>query len=93
MLAALDEAIAPPAVVVLRGPQDQLTEWKRKISGHYWPWTLTLGLSTQAGKLPPALDKPVKDGVNAWVCSGVKCLEPIDDFSCLERVCKSPELI
>jgi uncharacterized protein YyaL (SSP411 family) len=93
LLAALDEAIAPPAVVVLRGPQDQLTEWKRKISGHYWPWTLTLGLPAQAGRLPPALDKPVKDGVNAWVCSGVKCLEPIDDFSCLERVCKSPELI
>ncbi|MCZ2173020.1 MAG: hypothetical protein LC110_00615, partial [Burkholderiales bacterium] len=93
LLAALDEAIVPPAVVVLRGPQDQLAEWKRKISGRYWPWTLTLGLPAQAGKLPPALDKPVKEGVNAWVCSGVKCLEPMDDFSCLERVCKSPELI
>ena len=93
LLAALDEAIVPPAVVVLRGPEDQLTEWKRKISGHYWPWALTLGLPAQAGKLPPALDKPLKEGVNAWVCSGVKCLEPMDDFSCLERVCKSPELI
>lgn len=93
LLAALDEAIAPPAVVVLRGPQDQLIEWKRKIAERYWPWTLTLGLPAQAGKLPPALDKPVKEGVNAWVCSGVKCLEPIDDFPCLERVCKSPELI
>jgi len=93
LLAALDEAIVPPAVVVLRGPQGQLTEWKRKISERYWPWALTLGLPAQAAKLPPALDKPLKDGVNAWVCSGVKCLEPIDDFSCLERVCKSPELI
>ncbi len=93
LLAALDEAIVPPAVVVLRGPQDQLTEWKRKISERYWPWTLTLGVPAQADELPPALNKPLKDGVNAWVCSGVKCLEPIDDFSCLERVCKSPELI
>jgi uncharacterized protein YyaL (SSP411 family) len=93
LLGALEEAIVPPVIVVLRGPQDQLTEWKRKISERYWPWTLTLGLPAQAGKLPLALDKPVKDGVNAWVCSGVKCLEPIDDFSCLERVCKSPELI
>ena len=32
LLAALDEAIAPPAIVVLRGPEDQLTEWKRKIA-------------------------------------------------------------
>jgi uncharacterized protein YyaL (SSP411 family) len=93
MLAALDEAIVPPAVVVLRGPQNQLTEWTRKIAERYWPWTLTLGLPDSLGTLPATLDKPVKDGVNAWVCSGVKCLEPIDDFSCLERVCKSPELI
>ncbi|BBO19417.1 MAG: thioredoxin domain-containing protein [Rhodocyclaceae bacterium] len=93
LLAALDEAIVPPAVVVLRGPQDQLAEWKRKISGRYWPWALTLGLPAQAGTLPPALNKPLKEGVNAWVCSGVTCLEPIDDFPCLERVCKSPELI
>ncbi|MDT3737476.1 MAG: thioredoxin domain-containing protein [Denitratisoma sp.] len=93
LLAALDEAIVPPAVVVLRGPHAQLTEWTKKISERYWPWTLTLGLPAQAGQLPPALDKPLKEGVNAWVCSGVKCLEPIDDFSCLERVCKSPELI
>ncbi|CAG0931194.1 MAG: hypothetical protein EFKGCFLK_00357 [Rhodocyclaceae bacterium] len=93
LLAALDEAIVPPVVVVLRGPQDQLAEWKRKISGHYWPWALALGLPAQAGALPTSLDKPARKGVNAWVCSGVKCLEPIDDFSCLERVCKSPELI
>jgi hypothetical protein len=93
MLAALDEAIVPPAVVVLRGPQDQLTEWKKKIAGHYWPSTLSLALPPESVKLPPALDKPGKNGVNAWVCSGVKCLEPIDDFSCLQRVCKSPELI
>ena len=93
LIMALEEAITPPAIVVLRGPGDQLIDWKRKVSARYWPWAMLLGLPADPGKLPPALDKPLKEGVNAWVCSGVKCLEPIDDFSCLERVCKSPELI
>ncbi|MBI4989295.1 MAG: thioredoxin domain-containing protein [Rhodocyclales bacterium] len=93
LIMALEEALTPPAIVVLRGPPDQLPDWQGKIAAHYWPWAIALGLPASAGKLPPALDKPLKDGVNAWVCSGVKCLEPIDDFSCLERVCKSPELI
>jgi uncharacterized protein YyaL (SSP411 family) len=93
LIMALEEAVTPPAIVVLRGPEDQLIDWKRKFSDRYWPWAMLLGLPANSGKLPPALDKPLKEGVNAWVCSGVKCLEPIDDFSCLERVCKSPELI
>ncbi len=93
LIMALEEAITPPAVVVLRGPVNQLIDWQGKIAAHYWPWVMSLGLPENPGKLPPTLDKPLKDDVNAWVCSGVKCLEPIDDFSCLERVCKSPELI
>jgi uncharacterized protein YyaL (SSP411 family) len=93
LIMALEEAVTPPSIVVLRGPEDQLIDWKRKFSDRYWPWAMLLGLPANSGKLPPALDKPLKEGVNAWVCSGVKCLEPIDDFSCLERVCKSPELI
>ena len=94
LLTALEEVITPPAIVVLRGPRVQLADWKRKTAAHDWPWALTLALPEDApGKLPVLLDKPLKDHVNAWVCSGVKCLEPIDDYSCLERVCKTPELI
>ena len=93
LLMALEEAITPPVIVALRGHNRQLTDWQGKISGFYWPWAMVLGLPSSLHKLPAALDKPLKEAVNAWVCSGVKCLEPIDDFSCLERVCKSPELI
>ncbi len=94
LLMALEEAVTPPTMVVLRGKTDQLTDWQRKIAACYWPWTITLGLpDVPQGKLPAALDKPLKDNVNAWVCSGVKCLEPINDYTCLERVCKTPDLI
>ncbi len=93
LLMALEECLLPPTLVVLRGPESQLAEWNAKIAARPWPWTFALGVPSAAGKLPAVLDKPWRDGVNAWVCCGVKCLEPIDDFSCLERVCKSPELI
>ena len=93
LLMALEEAIHPPSVVVLRGAAGQVADWQRRIAAAYRPWTMVLGLPDGLRDLPPSLDKPLKRGVNAWVCSGVKCLEPIDDFSCLERVCKSRELI
>jgi len=94
LLMALEEAVNPPAIVVLRGPQEQLTDLKSKISARYWPWAIMLALPADLpGKLPASLDKPLNEDVNAWVCSGVKCLEPINDYACLERVCKSPELI
>jgi uncharacterized protein YyaL (SSP411 family) len=28
--------------------------------------------------LPPVLAKPATDAVNAWVCEGVTCLQPVD---------------
>ena len=93
LLVALEEALVPPTLVILRGPEAQLAEWNGKIASRPWPWVIALGLPAEAGKLPAALDKPLREGVNAWVCSGVKCLEPIGDLTCLERVCKSPELI
>jgi hypothetical protein len=93
LLMALEEAIHPPTVVVLRGAAGQVADWQRRIAAACRPWTMVLGLPDGLQGLPPPLDKPLKRDVNAWVCSGVKCLEPIDEFSCLERVCKSRELI
>ncbi len=93
LIMALEEGLCPPTLVILRGPKSQLHEWKEIISDKPWPWVMAFALSDQPGKLPAVLDKPLREDVNAWVCSGVKCLEPTDDFSCLERVCKSPELL
>ena len=93
LLMALEEALNPPAIVVLRGEKQQLIDWQKKLSETYRPWMLVLAIPAGLRGLPSALDKPSRPGVNAWVCSGVKCLEPIDDLFCLERVCKSPELI
>jgi hypothetical protein len=59
----------------------------RGVLGH-----VVLGMDARADQLqyaqrglPPALDKPVRPGVNGWVCRGVECLAPIGGLDELVR--------
>lgn len=92
LLTALGEHLVPARIVVLRGPDAQVGEWLRRLAAVAGADTLVLALTESASGLPGVLDHPVPSRVNAWVCSGVKCLAPIDDFACLERVCKGADL-
>ena len=77
LLLALEEAIAPPRVVVLRGPAEQMREWRRSLDRAYLPTTVILAVVPGEAELPPLLAKPAVSGaVNAWVCHGVTCLPP-----------------
>jgi hypothetical protein len=82
---ALAEHCDPPAVVVLRGDAPALIRWQRTLAGHYVPASLVVGIDTAQRGLPAALDKPVRPGVNAWVCRGVNCLAPIGELDGLVR--------
>ena len=93
LLTMLEEHLNPPSIVILRGPEEEVRGWQRRLDGEYLPRALMLGLAGRLKDLPPTLQKPYTERVNAWVCSGVKCLEPIADFAALERVCKAAELI
>ncbi|MBC7945632.1 MAG: thioredoxin domain-containing protein, partial [Burkholderiales bacterium] len=89
---ALEQALKPPQIVVLRGKStDDLALWQRALQAHYLPNTLTLAIPAGATNLPVALDKPASETVNAWVCRGVTCLPPIDDLAALIEVCKTSE--
>ncbi|MDO8933668.1 MAG: thioredoxin domain-containing protein [Rhodocyclaceae bacterium] len=83
LLEALAEALEPPTLVLLRGPAVAVRDWQRRLAREWSGLTLALpnGLT-----LPPALDKPESDDVNAWVCSGVTCLAPVNDFNGLRRI-------
>jgi len=81
---ALEEQLAPPAVVVLRG--GDTTAWHRELADRYLPQTMVLAIPPGARELPPVLDKPAGAGVNAWVCHGVKCLPPITELAVLVAV-------
>ncbi|MHB9117082.1 MAG: thioredoxin domain-containing protein [Burkholderiales bacterium] len=91
LLAALEECLLPPLIVVLRGRGAE--EWLRKLNGHYFPRAIVLAVPAGIIGLPDALNKPEPAHVNAWVCSGVSCLSAIDTFPALLQVCSNTENI
>jgi hypothetical protein len=45
-----------------------------------------MGIPSGTDQRPATLDKPAPaSGVQAWVCRGVSCLPPIDNFPEVER--------
>jgi len=84
LLMALEEAVEPPQVVVLRGPAGEVHQWQNTLAQRYLPATLIVAVSGEAAGLPPLLAKPFLPGaVNAWVCQGVTCLPPVDKLETL----------
>ena len=93
LLVALEEAIEPPRIVVLRGPPAQQRQWQEALSQRYLPSTLIFAVSGGATGLPPLLAKPVIPGaVNAWLCQGVTCLPPVDQLETLLDLLKPREI-
>jgi uncharacterized protein len=88
---ALDECLAPPQTVILRGNQEDLARWQTVLARTYRPDTLMVGLARDIAGLPVVLDKaPAADhAVAAWVCRGATCLPPVTNLDALERVLSS----
>ena len=90
LLTALEEALTPTRVVILRGPAEALGEWQRALGRRFRPDTLILALDSTLVDLPPCLDKPVPatnpSQVNAWLCVGVSCLPPASELGTIERL-------
>jgi hypothetical protein len=88
---ALDEYLAPPQIIVLRGVANALAVWRRALAARYRPGTLAVAIPAGVPGLPVALDKaaPAR-GVNAWVCRGVTCLPAIGELDELDRVLSLP---
>jgi len=90
LLAALEEWLVPPRLVVLRGPSAEVAAWQARLGKMQLSGSLTLALPNGLTGLPATLDKPAGDSVNAWVCSGVTCLAPVARWQDLERILAEP---
>jgi uncharacterized protein YyaL (SSP411 family) len=87
LLIALDEHLAPPRIVVLRGAGSEVEAWRRALARIYRPATLVFAIPADATALPGVLAKPVPGaGAVAWVCEGASCGPPIATLSDLERL-------
>jgi len=88
---ALDECLNPPAVLLLRGDEKELTRWKAALDGRFQPTTLVVAVPQNVGRLPPLLDKPVPaTGVSAYLCRGATCLAPVSDMAALQVLLAQP---
>jgi uncharacterized protein len=74
---ALEEWLAPPAVVVLRGPSQDLPVWTTALGTRYRPGVVVIPLGDAAVAGAGVFDKPFGDRVNAWLCRAVTCLPPM----------------
>jgi uncharacterized protein YyaL (SSP411 family) len=93
LMIALEESLAPPTTVILRGEPAASDGWSASLAREYWPSTMVLAIPAGAEGLPAVLDKPGGEpgsgvAVNAWVCQGVTCLLPISDLETLRNTCK-----
>lgn len=80
LLQALNEYLAPPTMVILRGEANQLQEWQAEIRQTYYPHHIFLYLDDTVEALPITLHRNFSPDVNAWVCKGVICSQSIDNL-------------
>jgi len=86
MTMALEDYLAPPQIIILRGKKEFLDEWQRELQQDYLPRSLLLTLPEGIDGLPQYLDRKAAGPVTAWVCKGVECLPPINDLDHLKTV-------
>jgi len=74
LLLALEEALAPVEIIILRGPAVGMDAWTTRLGAS--PRRMVLALPNGTAGLPATLAKPESECVNAWVCRGVTCSAP-----------------
>jgi len=86
MALALDEQLAPPRTLILKGSREALAPWQAELAREFLPDTMVVAIPEGTAGLPPLLDKPPRpEPVNAWLCQGVACLAPIGDLVNLKK--------
>ncbi|HZV63153.1 MAG TPA: thioredoxin domain-containing protein [Methylophilaceae bacterium] len=85
LLMALVEYAEPPVLVILKGPEAEMHQWKLELHKQYLPNVVCLALSPALEDLPASLTRISPQAVNAWVCRGVQCLPPVDSLEGLMR--------
>jgi uncharacterized protein YyaL (SSP411 family) len=92
LLMALDEATRPPAIVILRGRQDELDTWRSELDKVYEPRRLLLAIPAEADDLPAGIaeKRPLAAGTVAYLCRGTTCSAPLTTLGSLIRALRAP---
>jgi uncharacterized protein YyaL (SSP411 family) len=91
MIAALDEFLGPPDIVVLRGEAPDLADWLATARAVYSPKRLVLAIPAGERALPGALAARRPEGAAvAYLCRGTSCGPPLRTIEALAAALASP---
>ncbi|MDE0308543.1 MAG: thioredoxin domain-containing protein [Acidiferrobacterales bacterium] len=85
-LIAIEELVNPSTFIVIRGAQDEISQWARTCAKVGTVNLTVFAIPDDAGELPGLLaEKKPADNSSAiaYVCSGFRCLAPIDSLDAL----------
>ena len=74
---ALEAAMQPPSLLVLRGADNETAAWRAPFAKRYMPGLMIISLTGDETDLPESLLKPKSSTTTAWLCHGTQCLPPI----------------
>ena len=84
MLLALEDMLAPPTMVVLRGDAETLADWREELVNQYDPRRLVFVIPTDAQGLTGLLARCLPRGAAcAYVCRGTTCSLPVTSVASL----------
>jgi uncharacterized protein YyaL (SSP411 family) len=82
LLTALEEALQAPDILIVRGSQPEIENWRRRLATVYAPRLLIFAIPADAANLPPALaTKAPRERTVAYHCTGSTCTAPLDDLA------------
>ena len=85
MLLALEEYLAPPTIVVIRGGGDEVRAWQQHLARDHAPSRFAVGIPDDAAALPGVLAEHAPRGdICAYVCHGSRCLPPVTTLAALD---------
>ena len=87
LLTALDEFLEPPEIIVIRGGQDEISEWRSMADKLYAPRRLVFAIPTDEANLSGLLAerKAVVDATVAYRCVGTHCELPVNSWESLAK--------
>lgn len=88
LLLALEEHLYPPELVVIRGAEPEIGEWRLSCQSDFRPRRLVFAIPAAEADLPGLLAKrrPAPDSTIAYVCTGVECRSPVTRLEALEEL-------
>jgi uncharacterized protein len=92
LLAALEELLTPPEIVILRGEARTIEGWRSELARVYAPHRLLFAIPADTADLPPALaDKTARAAPVAYLCRGSTCSAPLDSLGALTEALRAGE--